>query len=45
MEAVQLGEVVRFAEFAWRLYELGWSEDLQAGKGPQSVVDPFQDGG
>jgi hypothetical protein len=31
-DAIQLGEVVKFAELAWRLYELGWSGDFQAGK-------------
>ncbi|KAK0645373.1 hypothetical protein B0T16DRAFT_411086 [Cercophora newfieldiana] len=29
-EAIQIGEVVKFAELAWRLYELGWSDDFRA---------------
>jgi hypothetical protein len=40
----QLGEIVRFAELAWRVYEIGWSGYFNAGnyviRGPQ-MSPPF----
>jgi len=41
-EILTAGEVIRFAELAWTLYETGWSEERRAGKAAPNLSPPFR---